>query len=73
VFDLAGVTDEKHSDDGGEKRDFFKQAFNPRIVKLVPSYCAALRPLEHAVFFNAWRWYRHTPLKKIAGRLLRSK
>jgi lipid II:glycine glycyltransferase (peptidoglycan interpeptide bridge formation enzyme) len=71
AYDLAGVNDESESDSRALKRDFFKQAFNPRVVRLVPIYCAALRPLDHALFYNAWRWYRRTPLKKIVGGLLR--
>lgn len=67
TFDLAGVLDGKSSDKAGERRDFFKMSFNPKIVRLVPMYCAALRPVDHAVFFRAWRWYRRTPLKKILG------
>jgi hypothetical protein len=73
VYDLAGVTEGGVTDEGGRRRDFFKKAFNPRIVRLVPSYCAALRPAEHALFFNAWRWYRRTPLKKFAGKLLKKR
>jgi len=72
VYDLAGALDQESADAAEKNRDFFKQAFNPRIVQLVPAYCAALNPTEHAVLFNAWRWYRRSPLKKVAGKLLRS-
>jgi len=66
------VRENKDADAGEKNRDFFKQAFSPRIVQLVPAYYAVLKPVEHAVLFNAWRWYRRSPLKKVAGKLLRS-
>ena len=52
--DLAGL-----SPDGAETgRDQFKNGFAPERVELLPAHVAALRPLRHAIFFNARQFYR---------------
>lgn len=71
AFDLAGVRNNENAGGAGKRRDFFKMSFVPKIVKLVPIYCAALRPVDHAVFFRAWRWYRRTPLPRLIGPIIR--
>lgn len=69
-YDLAGMPDDEDVDEDEKRRQFFKLAFNPRIVKLVPTYVAALRPLDHAVLFRARQWYQRSGLRRLVGPLL---
>lgn len=57
AYDLAGLSDDD-GDDGAAGRDQFKTAFAPRVEQLVPAHVAALRPLRHALFFEARQIYR---------------
>ena len=70
TYDLAGMPDDDEVPEDEKRRQMFKLAFNPRIVKLVPIHCAALRPLEHAVLFRARQWYRRSSLRRRLGPLL---
>jgi peptidoglycan pentaglycine glycine transferase (the first glycine) len=67
-YDLAGLPDNASDVKEDERRrEHFKLAFNPRIVRLVPIYCAALRPFEHAMLFTARQWYRRSPISRLIG------
>ncbi len=71
AFDLAGMPDDEDIEEDERRRQKFKEAFNPRIVKLVPTYCAPLRAFDHAVLFSARQWYRRSPLRRLISPLLR--
>lgn len=73
IFDLAGMPDDEEIEDDERRRQVFKLAFNPRIVKLVPTYFAVLRPFDHALFFSARQWYRRSSIRRFIGPLLRRK
>jgi lipid II:glycine glycyltransferase (peptidoglycan interpeptide bridge formation enzyme) len=67
-YDLAGLPDDpNYVKEDERRREQFKLAFNPRIVKLVPIYCAALRPLDHAVLFTTRQWYRGSAISRLIG------
>lgn len=70
-FDLAGVPFEGDEDEGKQKRQFFKAAFNPRVAHLVPIHAAVLRPLSHAFLFRARQAYRRSSLRHHLTPLLR--
>lgn len=57
AYDLAGLSDDE-GDGGAAGRDQFKTAFSPRVEPLVAAHVVALRPLRHAIFFNARQLYR---------------
>jgi lipid II:glycine glycyltransferase (peptidoglycan interpeptide bridge formation enzyme) len=71
VYDLAGMPDDEGIEEDERRRQVFKLAFNPKIVKLVPTYFAVLRPIDHALFFRARQWYRRSSLRRLVAPLLK--
>lgn len=57
-YDLAGLAEGEPLDAEEASRDQFKLAFAPERVSLLPAHVAALRPVRHALFFNARQLYR---------------
>jgi len=70
-FDLAGLSPDGSEDEGQKNRDFFKLSFNPRRVTLVPTHVAALRPMQHALFYKARQAYRRSQLRRYVTPLLK--
>jgi len=71
-FDMAGFPPDEPRDEAERKRMYFKQAFEPRRVKLVPMHSLALRPLSHALLFGSRQMYRRNErLQALVAPLLR--
>lgn len=70
-FDFAGLTNDGDTNEQFLKTHFFKMAFNPRVVRLVPIHAAALRPLSHTVLFPIRQAYRRSPVRQYLGPLLK--
>jgi lipid II:glycine glycyltransferase (peptidoglycan interpeptide bridge formation enzyme) len=56
-YDLAGLV-EAPKDAGQAGREQFKIAFTPDRMELLPMHVAALKPLEHRLFFSARQAWR---------------
>ena len=69
-FDLGGLPHEDIVDESKQKIKFFKRAFQPRVVRLVPIHVAALHPVSHAALFWARQAYRRSSLRRRIGPML---
>ena len=69
-FDIGGLSERVTREGKYEGRDLFKMAFKPRVVRLVPTYAAPLRPVGHAVLFRGRQWYRRSSFVRCLGPLL---
>jgi peptidoglycan pentaglycine glycine transferase (the first glycine) len=58
AYDLAGMPEHEPRDEDERNRMQFKQAFNPRHVRLCARHIKVLRPVEHAVCFDLLRGLR---------------
>jgi len=69
-YDLAGMPEDEDMDEGERKRQFFKLAFSPTIVRLVHTHVGVLRPVEHALFFTLRRQLASSGLRRLLAPLL---
>ena len=66
-YDLAGMAVDAPRDAGEANRMQFKAAFSPLPRVLPPMQVAALKPVAHAVLFNARQLYRATKPRRAAA------
>jgi len=70
-YDLAGMAVGEAADEGERRRQFFKRAFNPRIVRLVSTHVAVLNAFEHLTLYRLRRAISRSPLRKAVAAVLR--